>query len=334
MNKFNANSNATKKANLALVYVTAFFLLISCNGLRQYERYSGISYIAPVGNPRAHSILWSTKDFDRFLVSASGVGIERPQVYILDNSKKAKMFLADRDYGVIQGESWSPDGRYVALTVGEEVEGDLKPGIWIVDTEDNSKEFFLEEYGDIAWSPDGKALALFSVDLKSEADVRQVALSLIDIESQSQEVIYTNENALSVLGLSWSFDRMNLVLSFSNKEDGVNGVYPSDIYVLNLETRKLTQLTHDGNSSFPQWSPAGNVIAYIKYNRQGSEFTHSIHLIQGDGTCDTKLPEIGDAISPTWSPKGENLAFIGLDGIYALSLREFFERDIYQSLCP
>lgn len=310
--------------------ITFLFLLTSCNGLDRLKLLPGASYVAPLGKPRAYSILWSPRDLNRFLVSASGVGVQNPQVHLLDN--RAKTILADNDYGVLKGESWSPDGRYVVVTADMITGGDMKSGIWIIDLQDNLKELFLEEYGSLDWSPDGKTFALLSVNF-APGESRKVSLSLINIESKTREFVYENENALVPLGVSWSFDGNQLALSFSDKQGGANGVYPSDIYVLNLENQRLIQLTFDGNSSFPQWSPTGNIIAYMKYAPQEIDATHSINLIRADGTCDTKLPILSRAISPTWSPDGKQLAYIGQDGIYALDLKKIIGVDIYQDLC-
>ena len=95
----------------------------------------------------------------------------------------------------------------------------------------------------------------------------------------------------------------------------------------------MRQITHDGNSTFPQWSPRGDLIVYEKSNTVGNETINSLHLSQLDGSCDIEIPNVKNTSSPTWSSDGRKIAFIGKDGIYVLDTDIVLGRDIYKSLC-
>ncbi len=317
---------STVKKSMHTILILSACLLAACSVVNRYGRYAGITYIKPVGQPPAETLVWSPRDSDKILITASAVGYGHAQVSILEVATTKETLLAETDYGGIWGTAWSPDGRYITLLVAGGSQGYEHSGLWIVNTEDVSMEFFDDKPGYTVWSPDGKTLAMMAVDLASDVNPRQVSLSLMNIQTRAKEVIYTNKEAINFSGLSWSPDGRYLVFSLSF--EGTD-----DLYIVDISSRQAVQLTRDGGGTFPQWSPKGDLIAYQRNYNKGNKLIRSLHLVYSNGSCDIEIPNLDYVLSPTWSPDGRELALIGPDGIYILHLEEFFGRDTYQNLC-
>jgi TolB protein len=76
-----------------------------------------------------------------------------------------------------------------------------------------------------------------------------------------------------------------------------------EIWIIDLETRKLTKIT-DGSE--PSWSPNGKNIAYTKTRIKGESLQKEVWLINTDGSNRKKLT---DGMEPKWSPTGQFIAF-------------------------
>ena len=276
------------------------------------------------GNPRANSIFWSPKDSSKILVNAIDLEPHNTQVYLLDISTKKKTVLIGTDYSGVLSGGWSPDGKQVVLSVDVAKKRFTQSGLWMMNTEDNSLELFSEKSGAIVWLPDGNTLALLT------KDQLRVSVYLMNFQTKEAKLIYSNQEAVSFSGFSSSPDGKYLALSLDFGESGA----VRDLYILDVQTGTVKQLTHDGASSDPQWSPTGDLIAYVKSNKVGDQTIHSLHFLQPNGSCDLETPNVTYAFSLTWSPDGRKIAFIGKDGIYVLDLDAVFGRDIYQKLCP
>jgi TolB protein len=82
-----------------------------------------------------------------------------------------------------------------------------------------------------------------------------------------------------------------------------------DIYVIQVDSLKITRLTQDGYfPSSPRWSPDGKQIVFISQDE--------IYLMNADGSKKTKLVSHRDRngkivlnSSPVWSPDGKKIAF-------------------------
>ncbi len=81
----------------------------------------------------------------------------------------------------------------------------------------------------------------------------------------------------------------------------------SDIYLMNADGSSAQQLTHNGISSSPVWSPDGRQIAYAT-NRDGH---WEIYLMANDGSGSKRLTTSdADSDPPAWSPDGQQIAFV------------------------
>ena len=106
-------------------------------------------------------------------------------------------------------------------------------------------------------------------------------------------------------------------------------VLNGNIVIFNSTTGATRQLTHDGLSYDPAWSPDGERIAFARYDASRDPQLNGIYVMNADGTGLTRVTGPGFD-SPTWSPQGDALAFRGFSTsctdvcrtIYVQELRE------------
>jgi len=93
--------------------------------------------------------------------------------------------------------------------------------------------------------------------------------------------------------------------------------YPnSDIYLLEVATGKLTQLTSDpGEDITPSASPDGRKVAFCS-NRSNTTGAHDLWIMNIDGTGEKFLATIPGLAcrTPTWHPNGETIVFTAVSG--------------------
>jgi TolB protein len=99
---------------------------------------------------------------------------------------------------------------------------------------------------------------------------------------------------------TWSPDGSRL--AFVGDRDG-----PNDIYVLDLASGELTNLTNSPEQEGdPAWSPDGETIAYWSL-LTGNQEIFTIPVAGGEATQLTQQP--GDDADPAWHPQSTSLAF-------------------------
>jgi TolB protein len=98
---------------------------------------------------------------------------------------------------------------------------------------------------------------------------------------------------------SWSPNGQYLAFSW-NRKYGPGAPGGQDIYIMDIASRRWTQLTHDaGRIDFPSWSPDSRHIVFQRENGGGAE----IWTMLGDGTEQHRLtPGSGNSM-PNWSWK-------------------------------
>jgi dipeptidyl aminopeptidase/acylaminoacyl peptidase len=79
------------------------------------------------------------------------------------------------------------------------------------------------------------------------------------------------------------------------------------ICLANPDGGETFDLTVDGTSGYPQWSPDGTKVAFVRGG--GSAYAGDIYVVNADGSGEARLTDTGDNANPAWSPNGTRLVF-------------------------
>lgn len=96
----------------------------------------------------------------------------------------------------------------------------------------------------------------------------------------------------------------------------IDGNQPTQIYTAKVDGADWTPLTSSGSNRAPRWSPDGKQIVFHS-NRDGSPGPWKVHLMNSDGSNQTRLSPLDNAtfdLSPSFSPDGKQIAFVSWDG--------------------
>ena len=106
---------------------------------------------------------------------------------------------------------------------------------------------------------------------------------------------------------SISPDGQRVIFCFGTFDANGNGL--SDLYIINIDGTGLVQLTNDGLSCFPHWSPDGTQIAF--FSNCCNVPPAQIFTIHPDGSALTQLTNPSNALDsqPSWSPQGNAIVF-------------------------
>lgn len=224
----------------------------------------------------------------------------------------------DLDGGKINlAPTTSPDGRYVAFISERDI---FSINLFIADAEtgeviqrlkngpfdshfDNIR--FISSAG--SWSPDGKKFAFV---VFSEGDNE---IQILDIDSGKVERRVTVADVGAIHHVAWSPD--NQFLAFSGIQGGI-----SDLFMLNLETNSVRQLTDDRYADLqPTWSPDGEQLAFVTdRGPDGTDFNTLSYGKMRLGLIDLETEDIQvvrpfeNAVhhNPQFSPDGRDIFFI------------------------
>jgi WD40 repeat protein len=181
----------------------------------------------------------------------------------------------------------------------------------------------------LSWSPDGENLAFMSQSKGEDA------LRLANVRKKKVYKRYKfGFNAM--LSPSWGGENGNSIV-FTGVRDG-----QSDLYMLDLTTEKLKQLTNDFyEDQEPSISPNGKLLVFAsdRPSADASDPSDIMNLEYGTYNLYTYSLETGEiqAITsgydskryPTWSPDGSKICFVGsyngIDNLYIVDTND---------LCP
>jgi TolB protein len=146
-----------------------------------------------------------------------------------------------------------------------------------------------------AWSPDGHKLAYVAFNVRRG----RTSLRVQDLASGHVHTISSHPGINSAP--AWSPDGSKLAFTLSYQGN-------PNIYIYNLNTHQLTQLTHDNAiNTGATWSPDGQHIAFTS-DRGGNP---QIYQVSSSGGAAQRLTFSGKSNRrPEYSPDGQSLAMI------------------------
>ena len=161
--------------------------------------------------------------------------------------------------------------------------------------------------GSPRWSPDGRQIA-FMMDLHTTQPNKWQQYDVFIMNADGTQQRNLTQHPKQDGFPCWLPDGKYLV--FKRAEHTT-----LEIFVIELATRKIRQLTDLGSASSPSWSPDGKEIAY-EFARAG-EGTH-IYIMDADGRNNRPLirqPRRGAfggtilSFDPHWSPDGQQIVY-------------------------
>ena len=148
------------------------------------------------------------------------------------------------------------------------------------------------------WSPQGDKIAFgFGRYFQSLQGPAIGDIAIINSDGTHLEVLTDGKGNYGFP--SWSPDGKKIV--YRGATDSIKG-----LFIVDVETKKITRLTTNSHDNFPGWSPNGDLIAFTG-KREGN---YDIYTIKPDGSDLKRLTtDPGNEAHSVWSPDGKWIAF-------------------------
>jgi TolB protein len=253
-------------------------------------------------------------------------GLRIGKIYTLNVETGGLDLLAETETGTRRAQSWSRRGNEIAFYA----DGDgIKTGIWAMTADGTGEKRFISSGTHATWAPVGAQTAITESHYDHTTQVTTVTISLLDPSSRDLRVVFTRSGKDQVGGdLAFSPDGTRLAFGF-----GAGPGLTMDVYVLDLGTGKLDQLTHGGYNTSPTWSADGSMIAYVEAGSRDQ----ALVITRADGTCRIwPLRVTGFVTSSAWSPDGSKIAFAYDNRVYIMDVATVLGADFSEKgpECP
>jgi dipeptidyl aminopeptidase/acylaminoacyl peptidase len=202
---------------------------------------------------------------------------------------------------------WSPDGKYLAFLSARN-EG--KTQVWLLNRSGGEAQRLTDtpqNVDDFAWSPDSTRVVAILRDASEE--------ELAEAKTKDKEKDADDKEKKHKTRKPWVIDR----LQFKTDEVGYLDRRRAHLYVLDLATKHLTQITSgDYDDAHPAWSPDSSLIAFAS-NRSKPDpdrtYNTDIWVVIANNTAKgAQLTQVttnlGDDDVPSWSPDGKLITYV------------------------
>jgi TolB protein len=192
--------------------------------------------------------------------------------------------------GTTLSPAWSSDGSHLAFS--SDKTGDSE--IWVTDANGGSPhQITIFKGPDVSpsWNPKTNAQIVW---VSGRTGLPQIYI--MDSDGANVQRMTDGGYATSP---SWSPNGQFLTFAWDRKY-GPGAPGGQDIYVMDIASKRWTQLTHDaGRNDFPSWSPDGRHIVFQREQGHRTE----IWSMLADGTEQHQLTQGGSSSMPNWSYK-------------------------------
>ena len=209
-----------------------------------------------------------------------------PEIYIFSLETNHRVPFPSYK-GLNTTPAWSPDGKKIAFC--SSMSGD--PEIYLSDVNGfNLQRLTFSPGVDIspAWNPKTGSEMAFVSDRSGMPQVY-----IMSADGTNLRRVTTAGGGGDASGPSWSPNGLFLAFHWRLSETGTY-----DIYVMEIATGRIIQLTHDaGRNEHPTWSPDGRHLAF-ESTRSG---TRQVWTMLANGSNPKPLTQEGQNWNPNWS---------------------------------
>jgi Tol biopolymer transport system component len=293
-----------------------FLLLFLSACLLPYQGRKVLSHSSAFTHP-----IWLS-DGRELIGTTINASVHKFQIYGFDTVTKKKhlWFETSND---IYAEDISPDGK--SILISSLLGSEFNAGLWVIDAEETTTRYLLDEGTSGIFSPDGKKVMIYSCTFDQGANQKVASIYLIDLVTRERTLFFNKRvDCLSsaYLSISSSSEYLAFSYQYGNINDSQN-----DLNILRLSDHQVNQLDPDAWS--PSWAPDGNVLVYVKGDQ---ETKNSMVFWDLHNNCSTSVAmDIGEV---AWSPTGKQIGIAYSGDLISIEVDEWYENGKLRSeLC-